>query len=59
MTDAGALTVFLFMAALMGGAALSGWLFARWQSQETKRDINDTFDKIKKILRQQGGGEVL
>jgi hypothetical protein len=48
---AGIVTVFAFMLALMVSASISGWIFAKWQNDETQRDIARGFADIKEKLK--------
>jgi hypothetical protein len=45
-------TVFIFMLVLVGCASYGGYVYARWQNDETERQIAKGFDALKRQLKE-------
>ena len=44
-------TVFLFMAFIIGGAGYGAALYAEWQNKETTREIEEKFRQFRNHMR--------
>jgi hypothetical protein len=44
--------VFIFMLALVGSASYGAYIYARWQNDETERQIMRGFDALKRQLKE-------
>lgn len=52
MSYADGATVFLFMVTLIGGAVYGAAVFASWQNQETRAEIEKKFLEFRKQIKE-------
>lgn len=50
MESIGVITVFVFIAVLLAGAALAGGVVAKWEVRKTKEEIDVTMREIRKQI---------